>query len=343
MPQNIPLWVQYAGAALVALAISMYAVKKIIFITRTRQLFDVPDNVRKIHGAQIPSLGGIGIFTGYVITSAFFMPPEWYYVIAASVILFFTGIYDDIMNMRPSRKLAAQLLASAIAVVFAGGRLEFLPIWGTIPDSIITILLGAFFINVFNFIDGIDGLACMLAVFYLGALSALFIAQGNAPLACICFSLAGATLGLLYYNWSPARIYMGDTGSMILGFTIFILSVWGINAGWGNVAAGLSITDVTWLVLSLVSVPLFDAFRVFVMRAMSGVSPLRADRRHLHYYLVDAGMPHSRAVLVIAGTNLVVLILAFFLLHTHFLILLANLLLLPGLVSYWAAARLRKL
>lgn len=341
MPQNIPLWVQYAGAALVALVISMYAVKKIIFITRTRQLFDVPDNVRKIHGAQIPSLGGIGIFTGYVITSAFFMPPEWYYVIAASVILFFTGIYDDIMNMRPSRKLAAQLLASAIAVVFAGVRLPLMPAWGVIPDAVATIVFGAFFINVFNFIDGIDGLACTLAVFYLAALSVLFIAQGNAPLACICFSLVGATLGLLYYNWSPARIYMGDTGSMILGFTIFILSVWGVNAGWGNVAAGLSLADVIWLMLSLLSMPLFDAFRVFAMRAMSGVSPLRADRRHLHYYLVDAGMPHSRAVMVIVGTNVAVVVLALLLLHTHYLILLANLVALPAAVSYMAAARMR--
>ncbi len=119
----IPTYILYPAAVVVSVIISLYAVKKVIYITLHRGLFDIPDNIRKIHGTQIPSLGGIGIFAGYMIASAFFMYLEWYYVVAASVILFFTGIYDDIMNMRPSKKLVAQLIASAITVFLADIRI----------------------------------------------------------------------------------------------------------------------------------------------------------------------------------------------------------------------------
>src|ERR1700744_2270174 len=117
-----PPYLLYFIAILASLVVSLYAVRKIIFITRHRKIFDIPDNTRKIHGAEIPSLGGIGIFTGYIVVAAFFMFNDssgWHYILISSVILFFTGIYDDIMNMRPLKKLAAQLAASAITVYFA--------------------------------------------------------------------------------------------------------------------------------------------------------------------------------------------------------------------------------
>src|ERR1043165_4442100 len=100
----LPTYILYPAAILLSGIISMYAVKKIIFITRTRKIYDIPDNIRKIHGAEIPSLGGIGVFAGYMVAAAFFMQMQWYYIMAATIILFFTGIYDDIMNMRPSKK-----------------------------------------------------------------------------------------------------------------------------------------------------------------------------------------------------------------------------------------------
>src|SRR5205809_7907689 len=122
MSGPLPPYLLFFAAIIVSATISLYAVKKIIFITRHRRLYDIPDNIRKIHGAQIASLGGIGIFIGYIVAAAFFMVTNlkgWNYMLVSSVLLFFTGIYDDIMNMRPSKKLLAQLIASAVAVYFA--------------------------------------------------------------------------------------------------------------------------------------------------------------------------------------------------------------------------------
>jgi UDP-GlcNAc:undecaprenyl-phosphate GlcNAc-1-phosphate transferase len=215
--------------------------------------------------------------------------------------------------MRPSKKLWAQLLAASLPVLFSDIRIaslqgiagiEELPYWVSVGG---TIFLCTFFINVFNFMDGIDGLACTLAILYTGVLGAMFAASGATNMACISFSLTGATMGLLYFNRAPARIYMGDTGSMLLGFMIFTLSAIYLRiVGYDIKFSGLEKSNHHLLVLiSLVFIPIFDALRVFVLRASKGISPLRADRTHLHYYLLDAGFSHSGAVAVIAIANVV--------------------------------------
>lgn len=313
MINNVPTYLLYSTAVLLSGIISMYAVKKIIFITRHKGIFDIPDNIRKIHGADIPSLGGIGIFVGYMVVAAFFMGKTGYPIIAASVLLFFTGIYDDIMNMRPSKKLLAQLIAASMPVLIADIRIASLQGIAGITElpyvvSVAsTILLCTFFINVFNFMDGIDGLACTLAILYTGILGAMFAAMGHKDMACVALSLTGATMGLLYYNRAPAKIYMGDTGSMLLGFMIFTLAVLLIKATTINSMTGnaLAPAQLVMLLISVVFIPVYDALRVFVLRAAQGISPLRADRTHLHYYLLDAGFSHSGAVAVIAVANVV--------------------------------------
>lgn len=325
-----PPYVLYLAAILVSAVMSMYSVKKIIFITQHRKIYDIPDNIRKIHGANIPSLGGIGIFIGYVIAASFFIFPSWFYVIASSVILFFTGIYDDIMNMRPSKKLLAQLVASLLAVYFADIRitdmhglfgLQIIPNWLSV--GIITFCC-TFFINVFNFVDGIDGLACFLAILYTGLLGLLFAIMGEVNMAGVSFGLMGATAGLLYYNFPPAKIYMGDTGSMMLGFSIFLLSILFIHTYPGHsiniTSIVISTNGAIIVVTSILFLPVFDALRVFALRAAKGISPLNADRTHLHYYILDAGFNHSQAGLIIISASLI-MILAGYLLQNVSLLL----------------------
>lgn len=324
MTAILPEYILYPATLIVSLIISIYAVRKIIFITDRRKIYDVPDNIRKIHGDKIPSLGGIGIFAGYLISSAFFMYLEWYYVVAASVILFFTGIYDDIMNMRPSKKLVAQVVASAIVVFLADIRIRMLPgiaTDGELPYTIsagVTIFLCTFFINVFNFMDGIDGLACTLTIIYTAIYAVLFAAMGDQNMAGIALSLLGATAGLLIYNISPARIYMGDTGSMLLGLTIFAMGVSAIEL----VATGHSVQAVPFIkspqsafsiVVSMLMLPAFDALRVFALRLRARQSPFHADRRHVHYYLLDTGLSHTAAVVVLTATTLLLTVSAFLL------------------------------
>jgi len=337
----IPDYILYTMALIVSVLVSVYAVRKIIFITDRRKIYDVPDNIRKIHGDRIPSLGGIGIFTGYIIASAFFMYLEWYYVVAASVILFFTGIYDDIMNMRPSKKLVAQVIASAIIVLFADIRIKSL--WGIagigeLPYAVsagLTIFLCTFFINVFNFMDGIDGLACVLTILYTAVQASLFAVLGDHNLTGIAISLMGATMGLLFFNRAPAKIYMGDTGSMMLGLVIFTFAVSFVDLyGYGHATAEVKIIHSSQgalgIMFSLLLLPVFDAIRVFVLRMARGVSPLHADRTHVHYYLLDTGMSHTGAVVAIATTNIVVLLTGWLL---QDLPLLLNLLVQVGILS----------
>lgn len=316
MANFLPPYFLYPLAFLVAAVISLYAVNKLIFIARHKRLYDIPDNVRKIHGTEVPSLGGIGIFAGYIVASSAFMYREWYFIVAATTILFLTGIYDDIMNMRPSRKLMAQLLAATIAVLLAGIRISdlygllgihALPEWLSI---VLTIFLCAFFINVFNFVDGIDGLACTLSLIYTIVPAIIFTMSHQLALAGTTWALCGAILGLFWYNKPPARIYMGDTGSMMLGFTIFVLVVLSFQL---PAVESLSPQQVFTLSCGLLFLPVFDALRVFVLRLRQGTSPLHADRRHLHHYLLDSGYSHARSVSIIAAINVINLGLAWLL------------------------------
>ncbi len=319
---NVNPYILYLVTFAASLLISFYAVRKILFITTRRKIYDVPDKIRKIHGAGIPSLGGIGIFVGYLVAAAFFMyMKNWNYILASSVILFFTGIYDDLVNMRPSKKLMAQLIASGIAVYFADIRITSLyGVFGVNELSYwisvgVTTLGCAFFINVFNFVDGIDGLAGVTAVLYTVLLGCLFVSMGDASLACISFSLAGATTGLLFFNFAPAKIYMGDTGSMVLGFTIFLLSVLFVAmyaGGKGTHISSLihSAQGAFMIAFAVLYYPMFDGIRVFLLRASRGISPLKADRTHLHYYLLDAGFTHSQSVFTILATNVSIIAVA---------------------------------
>jgi UDP-GlcNAc:undecaprenyl-phosphate/decaprenyl-phosphate GlcNAc-1-phosphate transferase len=319
----LPTYFLYLAGIVASAVISIYAIRKIIFITKNRKIYDVPDDTRKIHGAEIPSLGGIGIFIGYTVVAAFFWPRlQFYmpYILASTVILFFTGIYDDLMNMRPYKKLVAQLVASFITVYFSGIRLESLygiagietiPYWVSIG---VTTLCCTFFINVFNFIDGIDGLACMLGILYLALPASVFMVTEHYAAAGICCALIGATTGLLFYNFSPAKIYMGDTGSMFLGFNIFMFSLLFVQFTAEAYADSslnvLSPQKALLGVIAMLYLPVFDAIRVFIIRGAKGISPLKADRAHLHYYLLDAGCTHAQAAFILVGINVVIIALA---------------------------------
>ncbi len=331
MFNSIPPYILYLISALSSVLISSYSVRKILYITRNRKIYDLPDDTRKLHGANTPSLGGIGIFIGYIMVALVFWPPKNLpaaYFLPSSVLLFFTGVYDDLMNMRPYKKLVAQLLASVITIFLADIRItslyglagiETLPYWISLG---ITVIGCALFINAFNFIDGIDGLACGLAILYSCILGVLF-APHHENLAVLSFCLAGGTAGLLIYNYSPAKIYMGDTGSMLLGFTLFILSVVFLKVCAADQlfsSAGMSRPfnelihserGAFIVMASLLFFPVFDAIRVFILRLSRGRSPLKADRSHIHFYLLDAGFGHTRSVLILITTNILIIASAF--------------------------------
>jgi len=339
-------------AIFIAFIISVYAVKKIIFIAQKRKIYDIPDNIRKIHGEQIPSLGGIGLFVGYCCTIIFFNKIHWVgfnAFMVSSLLLFFTGIYDDIMNMEPYKKLLTQLGATFITVYFAQLDQFLWPLLGQSWPALATYwvfltLLGTFYINVFNFIDGIDGLAGMLSILYCTVLGVLFYQLKAHQEIIICCALIGGTAGLLWYNYAPAKIYMGDTGSMFIGFTIVYLSLKYIHHSYQNTdnPTTASIAPSVLMVLSLVLPPMLDALRVFALRMSKGISPLKADRLHLHYYLLDAGMGHATAAWVLVLVHLVTLALGYWLVSTSIYMAGVAILLPTLLLTYMATLAKKK-
>lgn len=314
----------YFISCIAALAICLFSIPNIIYVSKRKRLFDLPDNERKLHKRIVPNLGGVGIFFAFIITTSLFIKPanfpRWNYINAALLILFVTGIKDDLVQISPSKKLIAQLAAALITVCFADIRLHSLhgflgigdlPIWISIPFSVV----GCVFVtNAFNLIDGIDGLAGTIGIFICFVLGVALALEGLTSEAIVAFSMVGALIGFLRYNISPAKIFMGDTGSLIIGFTVAILGILFIN---GHVP-GTAITryfpaphSSLVIALAVLFIPVFDTFRVFIMRTLRGHSPFRPDRTHLHHYVLDLGYTHTQAVGIILVANVLIVSVSF--------------------------------
>jgi len=314
-------YINYGIVFFAALLISAFSVPRIIIIAKMKRLFDLPDNNRKIHKEVVPNLGGIAIFFSTMIVASSFIIYRsdsnwWNYIVSATLILFIIGLKDDILVITPLKKLLVQLLTAAIAVFFADIRLQSLqgilgihemPYWLSCTFSIIGI---TFVTNAFNLIDGVDGLAGTISVLCTFTLGVSLSFQGNYNGAIYSFALMGGVMGFLYYNRSPAKIFMGDSGSLFLGFSIAILCILFINSFVPHRIFSMfvhSSKGALIIALAILFVPVFDSFRVFITRIANGKHPFHADRIHLHHYLLDLGFGHSRVVSVLIVANLLII------------------------------------
>ena len=223
---QIPPYVLYIAIPIIAALLCGFSIPRIILLAKKKKLYDLPDNHRKIHKAVVPNLGGVGIFFSFIIVASLFIRSDifesWNYIVAASTILFVIGIKDDIISLTPSKKFAAQIVAALITVYLADIRLHSLhgilgiyimPGW----VSILFTIIGCIFVtNAFNLIDGIDGLAGTISSLCALALGVCLAIQGNQAAAFVAFALMGAIIGFLRYNVAPARIFMGDSGSLFI-------------------------------------------------------------------------------------------------------------------------------
>ncbi len=316
------------------LILSLISIPRIIYIAKKRKLFDVPDNKRKLHLTITPNIGGMGIFFGYIITIALFIgpvnnPPEVYgfpqlhFIIASSFVLFLTGLYDDLASVNPYSKFTAQFMAAVITIYFADIRLTSLHGLFGIYElsrwvSVIFSIVGCVFItNAINLIDGIDGLAGSITVLCSLCLGLCLAASGNVGAACVAISLMGATIGFLRFNKAPAKIFMGDSGSLFVGFNISILAILSVNSYHAGSALSVVVHSeqpgsMLIVALSILFVPVFDSFRVFINRARKGQSPFKADRTHLHHLLLDAGFTHSETVVILLLSNVLLITVALY-------------------------------
>lgn len=318
---NIPPYFIYIFSAVFAGVCSAFSMPRIIIVAKRKKLFDLPDNHRKIHKEVIPNLGGIGIFFATMIGAGILVHPTtehnwWHYMVSACLILFLIGIKDDIITLTPAKKFMAQIAASVIMVYFADIRLVSLhgifgvhemPYWISVCFSII----GCIFVtNAFNLIDGIDGLAGTIGVLCTFTLGTSLAFQGNFNAACFAFALMGALIGFLRYNIAPAKIFMGDSGSLFIGFSISVLCILFINSFTPHhFFAKFVHTPQSALIiaLSILFIPVFDSFRVFLTRLAKGKHPFHADKIHLHHFLLDMGFSHTRTVTTLITANLLII------------------------------------
>jgi len=287
------------GSFFLALLISMLSIPVIIRVADIKQLMDTPDLVRKLHGKPIPTLGGVAIFSGllfsYSVFTDFYNLSSIPFMTASLLLLFFAGMKDDILVLSPGKKLFIQAICAFLITTL--GQVKLTSLWGMFGVTLIPQWLGVIiaflvivsFINAFNLIDGVNGLAGIL-----GLIAALFFAAWFAlfkmyALSFLAISLAGALLGFLFYNFNRAKIFMGDTGSMLVGFALAVLALKFIEANrtsyisskWFYIKAAPAVALATLLI------PALDMVRVFFYRISKKHSPFRADRSHIHHMLLD--------------------------------------------------------
>lgn len=287
----------------------------VIRLFKSVNILDKPDR-RKIHSVSTPSLGGIAIFMGICISLMLAMKmadlAAEKYLIGGALMIFLLGVRDDLSSLLAHHKLVVQIFSASLAVSFGGFQIEGLNgLFGIhafpwVFNEIFTIFIIVVLTNAFNLIDGIDGLAGGIALIISGFLGWTFIENGSAGYATFCFAIAGASLGFLIYNWYPSRVFMGDTGSMLLGFMLSTLMVKFVTTPPSQQLVTVSPIATS---LALFALPVYDTLRVIVIRLLKGKPPLAPDRNHIHHVLLKLGLNHAQSTLCLIGYNMVMIFL----------------------------------
>ena len=307
-----------------AFLITFFSIPVIIEVAKDKKLFDEPDE-RKVHKAVIPTLGGLGIFAGFIVATLMGVPPSMssvlQYFMAAIMVIFFLGIKDDILILSATKKFIGQLVAAGIIIKFGGVEINnmhgFLGLHA-IPHTV-SVLLTLFTIvvitNSFNLIDGVDGLAGCLGLLTSSIFGAYFLATSQLMYAVMAFSLAGSLIAFLIYNFSPAKIFMGDTGSLLIGLlnSVFVIKFMAVAA---DPSLGFPLESAPAIGFAILIVPLFDTLRVVSIRIISRRSPFSPDRNHIHHFLLDLGFSHKMISLTCISTNIIFIAMAYFLRFT---------------------------
>ena len=290
-------------ALLVAFLISFAATPAVIGFAHKIKAIDIPKDERRVHKKPIPLIGGLAIFYGFVISALCFatIDKTAMGILIGSVIMVTVGVIDDIRDLPAKVKLLCQIVAACIAVGF-GVNIEYIanPFfqwfgpeyisfgWFAIPLTVIWIIGVT---NAINLIDGLDGLAVGISAIASVALLALTIFTQNFNIAIMIAALAGACIGFLPYNFNPAKIFMGDTGSTFLGFVLACVSVEGLIKVHALISFAVPV-----LILGL---PIFDTLFAIGRRILKRRPIMSPDRGHLHHRLLDMGFTQKQTVTIL--------------------------------------------
>ena len=302
-----------------AVAITWYYLPKVLKVVNERHLGDRPGR-HKIHKKETPTLGGIGIFAGFIFGFLMgingYMPGVSYFT-AGAMLLFFIGVKDDLVYINPWKKLGAEVGAALIIAMFTDihftnlhGFLGILslPVWAY---YLITVFIIVLIINALNLIDGIDGLAASIGIIASLFFGVWFFLSNDYGYTIMAAALLGALLVFLGFNITdgPKKIFMGDTGSLVIGFILAVLAI-----RFNEIdAAGKSFYDLKStpsVSIAVLIIPLFDTLRVIILRFRNHQSFFVADNRHIHHMMLRAGFSHRRATLYISLFNILMIAIA---------------------------------
>ncbi len=352
---GIPIfYVKLGFGTLFSFLLTFFSIPAILKISRKKNLMDEPGN-RSSHLRKIPNLGGIALFYSVAVCASIFafeLFEIYKFLFASLVILLYIGVMDDIVAMRAYKKLIAQIIIMSLIVIGSDVRIRSffglfaiyeLNYFVSVFISIFTFII---LINAFNLIDGIDGLAGCYSVICctLFGISYFRLGEYNYPLVVLSGVIIGSVVGFLYYNLSNYRknkIFMGDTGSMILGFLLAFTAICFIDIFIDKELPGVPryyLQTAPAIAMAILVLPIIDTLNVIIIRLVKGTSLFTADRNHIHHSLLDLGITHRRSTFYIIIYYLLIISVAYFLRHIN-----VNLLLVVILALGFAGAYIPKL
>lgn len=264
---------------------------------------DVPKDGRRMHKEPIPRLGGLAIFGGFLCSILAFgqLDQTMLCVLLGASIIVALGIFDDVLALGAGLKFAVQIAAAAIPVCVGNLKIELFTNLNPFSDALyfhlgvfsipVTIIWVVGITNAVNLIDGLDGLAVGVSSIAAITMLAVALLTGNMLIAVTMAALAGACIGFMPYNFNPAKIFMGDTGSTFLGYMLATVSIMGLFKFYAVISFA-----VPFLILGL---PIFDTANAIIRRVASGRSPMSPDRGHVHHKLIDMGFNQKQAVAIL--------------------------------------------
>lgn len=329
---------------LLAFIITYISIPSIIDVARVKNLYDVP-NGRTSHDIITPTLGGMAIFAGFIISSMVFVNiaeiAYIQYVIAGIIVVFFIGLKDDITGLGPLKKFVGQIIAAGIIIDLGNIRLSNLQGFAGIYEldyvssDLISLFVIIAIVNAFNLIDGIDGLASGVGIIAAFTFGLWFYLIGEVQLAILSLALVGALLAFFRFNVfsTTQKIFMGDIGSLILGFIMAILAIKfnELNAG---LTGPYAIKCAAAVSIGILVVPIYDTIRVFAIRLGKGGSPFKPDKQHVHHYLLALTHSHKKSTAIILTVNIFFIAISFLLSDLRIWQLTLILFVLASIVSY---------
>lgn len=305
---SMPAWLDILLALVIAFIISFVATPVVKSFAKQVGAIDIPDNKRHIHKQPIPRMGGLAIFIGFLLSVLLFadITNQVRGILLGAILIVIVGAIDDVLNLNAWLKFGVQILAAVIAVL-SGVIINVVsnPLLITSEQALtigilavpVTILWIVGVTNSVNLIDGLDGLACGVSA--IASLSMLvvsmLVSDSNSNVAIILAALCGGCLGFIPYNLNPAKIFMGDTGALLLGYVLATASVIGMFKFYAIVTFILPVMAL--------AVPLSDTVVAFTRRMLKGQSPFHADRSHFHHKLLDMGLSQKQAVAVLYAVS----------------------------------------